>query len=74
MRKGILKLIRDAIQAGELADCDADRLARVVQATLNGSLLQWAIERQGELASWLRGNLAAVLGPLVRRPVRRAQR
>ena len=51
--------------------CAADQLARALQATMNGSLLQWAIEREGQLAPWIRGNIAAVLRPFVRRRGRR---
>jgi AcrR family transcriptional regulator len=66
VRKEIRSLIRDAIKAGELTHCDADKLARAIQATMNGSLLQWAIDREGELAPWIRGNVATVLRPLAR--------
>lgn len=74
IREEIRKLIRQAIAAGEVAPCDADKLARTVQATLNGSLLQWAIEREGKLAAWMGANLETLLRPLAlghgRRPAR----
>lgn len=63
MRAGIASLIRDAKAQGELRPCDVNRLARVVQATLNGSLLEWTIHREGALAAWLRKDLRAVLDP-----------
>lgn len=66
----IRALVREAIRAGELRRCNADQLARAVQATINGSLLQWAIEREGKLAPWIRGNIEAVLRPLRRGRVR----
>ena len=66
LRGEIRALILEAIRVGELRRCNADRLARAVQATLNGSLLQWAIEREGELAPWIRRNIATVLRPLAR--------
>ena len=74
IRQEIRALIRDAISAGDLMPCDADRLARALQATMNGSLLQWAIEREGQLAPWIRANLETVLRPFVRRRRRRAKR
>lgn len=66
VRKEIRSLIRDAIEAGELRPCDAAKLARAVEATMNGSLLQWAIERKGKLSPWIRGNVATVLCPFAR--------
>ena len=47
MRDGIKALIRDAIAAGELIRCDASRLAAAVHATMNGSILNWAVHREG---------------------------
>ena len=74
LRKEIRTLIRAAIAEGELRPCDAGKLARAVQATMNGSLLQWAIERDGTLASWVRGNVATVLRPFTRTGHRRTRR
>ncbi len=74
LRKEIRALVLEAIRVGELRRCNADQLARVVQATINGSLLQWAIERDGALARWIRRNIATILEPLARgrgRPVKR---
>jgi hypothetical protein len=58
---GIRALVKEAVSAGELARCDPSRLARALQATLNGSLLDWAIHRKGSMASWIRQDLRAVL-------------
>jgi len=66
LRGEIRSLVLEAIRVGELRRCNADQLARAVQATINGSLLQWAIEREGELAPWIRRNIATVLRPLAR--------
>jgi hypothetical protein len=41
------RLLDEAVAAGELKPCDTRRLARAVQALMGGSLLQWAIERDG---------------------------
>ena len=56
-------LIKDGIAAGELVKCDAGRLARALQATLNGSILGWAIHREGTMAAWIRRDLRMVLDP-----------
>jgi AcrR family transcriptional regulator len=63
MDGGLRALVEDAIEAGELRRCDAGRLARALQATLNGSLLNWAVQRRGRLASWIRRDLQTVLDP-----------
>jgi AcrR family transcriptional regulator len=63
---GITGLLRDARAAGELKPCDLPRLARAIQATLNGSLLDWAIHRQGTMAAWVRRDLKMVLAPYLR--------
>lgn len=58
---GIRALIRDAIAAGELTRANPDRLASAVQATINGSLLNWAVHREGRLSDWIRRDLRTVL-------------
>jgi len=63
MREGIRALVRDAVAAGELKKCDTLRLARTLHATLNGSMLDWAIHREGDMATWLRRDLKMVLEP-----------
>ncbi|HEX9187873.1 MAG TPA: TetR family transcriptional regulator [Vicinamibacteria bacterium] len=84
MRRGIRALVRDAIGAGELVRGDASRLASALHAALSGSLLAWAVHREGDLAAWLRRDLGTVLegyraerqpgrrGPRGRRPGRLA--
>ncbi|HEX9607137.1 MAG TPA: TetR/AcrR family transcriptional regulator [Gemmatimonadaceae bacterium] len=67
IREQIRSLIHEAIAAGELERCDADKLARAIQATMNGSLLQWAIDPQDKLPTWIRANLTTLLRPLSRR-------
>lgn len=63
-RAAIVDLLVDAIGDGELVPhVDARALARVVETTLSGSLLTWAIYRDGGAARWLRGDLDAVLTP-----------
>jgi AcrR family transcriptional regulator len=60
---GITDLVRHAVRAGELTVPDARRLASAIQATMNGSMLNWAIHRDGTLAAWIRRDLAMVLAP-----------
>jgi hypothetical protein len=63
MREGIRALIRDAVAAGELRRCDSLRLARALHATLNGSILDWVIHREGPMAPSIRRDLRMVLDP-----------
>jgi AcrR family transcriptional regulator len=59
-----LQLLLDAaVKVGELVPCDTLRLARAVQITLGGSLLAWAIERQGTARDCLRDDLEMLLTP-----------
>ena len=51
------------VAAGELVRCDAGQLAGSLQATLNGSMVNWAVHRKGSLAAWLRRDLRGVLTP-----------
>ncbi|HEX6041731.1 TetR/AcrR family transcriptional regulator [Longimicrobium sp.] len=63
MLGGIRVLLDQAVEAGELAACDAESVARTVQTTYNGALVTWAVYRQGTLGDWLRGEIEAVLEP-----------
>jgi AcrR family transcriptional regulator len=65
------KTLADAVAKGELEPCDTTRLARAVQATVGGSLMQWAIDREGKLRKRLREDLEILLAP---RSVPRAKR
>ena len=60
-RDGIRALVNDAIRTGELRRCDAGRLASALQATMNGSMLNWAVHREGDLVAWIRRDLKTVL-------------
>ena len=61
--------LRDAVAARELsADTDVRTVARLIEATLRGSILSWTLYREGSAAEWLREDLEATLRPyLVRR-------
>lgn len=61
--EGYRRLLREAVDAGELVDCDTRRLARAITAVCGGSLIQWAVFRQGTAVAWVRGDVDAVLEP-----------
>jgi AcrR family transcriptional regulator len=69
------RTLDDAIAKGELTPCNTTRLARAVQATVGGSLMQWAIDRDGKLRTRLREDLDTLLQPRYpARPKRRERR
>jgi AcrR family transcriptional regulator len=63
MQEQIRSLLDDAVAAGELGPCDTARLARTVHVTYNGSLITWAVHREGAVEEWLDADLDAVLSP-----------
>ncbi len=62
-RKETQKFLDEAVAAGELVDCDTEELARVIQQVKNGSMLDWAVFREGKLGAWVRDDLEALLRP-----------
>ncbi len=64
MQQEIRRSLNDASKAGELRRCNTAELARTVQVAYNGSLVTWAIYRQGSLGGWIRRNLQTLLAPL----------
>ena len=63
MQRGYGALLDDAIEAGELVQCDTERLARAVEAVAAGSLIGWAIHRRGKAEAWVRKDLETLLAP-----------
>lgn len=63
MRREIRKFLDDAIKSGELQPCDTERLAMAVAGMMNGSLLQWAIDREGDVKERMRADLDTLLRP-----------
>jgi AcrR family transcriptional regulator len=63
MQAWIKTLLDEAVTEGELPRGDTKRLTRAVQAIIGGSLLQWAIDREGKVADRLREDLDALLKP-----------
>jgi AcrR family transcriptional regulator len=56
-------LLEDAVRAGELRRCPVARLARSVQSLMGGSLLNWAIYREGKADAWIAADLGILLKP-----------
>ena len=57
------KLLHEAIAARELKPCDTAALAQLVQQANGGAMLDWAVYRNGPLATWIRHSLEALLAP-----------
>jgi AcrR family transcriptional regulator len=63
MQAEIMKLLDEAVGAGELQDCDTRKLARSVQSLLGGSMLQWAIDRDTTVLERVHEDLDTLLRP-----------
>ena len=61
--EGYRVLLEEAVAAGELVRCNTARLARLIAALEGGSMLTWAIRREGSMAAWLRKDLESALQP-----------
>ncbi|HEY7286290.1 MAG TPA: TetR/AcrR family transcriptional regulator [Vicinamibacterales bacterium] len=72
-RQEIRKFLDDAVKSGELQPCDTLRLAMAVAGMMNGSLLQWAIDREGDVKERMRADLDTLLRPR-RVPTRKTRR
>ncbi len=62
-RQGIVELLDEAIAAGELRECDTDRLSVAVDAIAGGALINWAIHREGTAREAIGDALETLLGP-----------
>jgi AcrR family transcriptional regulator len=66
------QLVADAVSVRELrADTDPRALARMIEVTLDGSLLAWTLYREGSAADRLRDDLEAALRPYLVSRVKR---
>jgi AcrR family transcriptional regulator len=74
MRGEIKALLDDAVKQKELAGCDTTRLALAVAAVMNGSLLAWAVDREGTVRDRMQADLDALLQPRVLKTARRTRR
>ena len=63
VRAGYQALLQEAISVGELIECDAGALAGALQAVAAGSLLNWAIHRDGPVADWVRADIETLITP-----------
>ncbi len=61
--KELRKVLDEAVRAGELRSSSTRRLARAIQAMIGGSLLGWAIYREGKAPAWIAADLEVLLGP-----------
>ena len=71
---GYRRLLDEAVAARELVPCDTARLARAVDAVAGGSLIGWAVYREGTAESWVRYDLETLLASYRRRTTRRSSR
>jgi AcrR family transcriptional regulator len=60
---GYRDLLDEAVAADELVACDTEKLARAIGAVSGGSLIAWAIHREGSAEEWVRADLETLLGP-----------
>jgi len=60
---GYRALLKEAIAAGELKPHDTARMARAINAMSGGSLIAWAILREGTAEKWVRRDLETLLAP-----------
>jgi AcrR family transcriptional regulator len=63
MRDETQRILDEAVSVGELVNCDTGALARFLQQVFNGSMVDWAVFREGTLQQWLRRDLEALLKP-----------
>jgi hypothetical protein len=61
--EGYRRLLREAIEAGELRRCDTRRLARALSSMGGGALISWAIVREGKADAWVRADIEMLLEP-----------
>ena len=71
---GYRALIDEAVAAGELVPCDTRALARAVGALSGGSLIGWAIHREGTAEKWVTSDLETLLAPYRRGRAAKASR
>jgi AcrR family transcriptional regulator len=60
---GYKALLDDAVKKGDLIKCDTRRLASAVGAMAGGSLISWAVMRQGTAEQFVRRDLQTLLAP-----------
>ena len=63
MEAGYVALLNEAVKAGELVRCDTTALARALSAIAGGSLISWAVFREGTAEAWVRRDLDTLVRP-----------
>jgi AcrR family transcriptional regulator len=58
-----VRLAQEAVAAGELVPCDTTALARAIGAVATGSLIGWAVYRQGKAEEWVRRDIDTLVAP-----------
>jgi AcrR family transcriptional regulator len=67
-RRELEELLRNAVEAGELASgTDTEALALSIETIVSGALLTWALYREGSASAWMRARVDATLAPYLRR-------
>lgn len=61
---GYRALLDEAVAEREIVPCDTKRLARALSAMCCGSMLNWAILREGTVVQWLRDDMEILVAPL----------
>ena len=70
-RRELERLVREAVDAGELAaGTDSPALARAIEITVGGSLMAWAVYQEGSAAAWISHDLETLLRPYLPRRTR----
>ncbi len=60
---GYTALLDDAVRAKELRPCDTAALSRTINAVTGGSLIGWAVFREGTAEQWVLADLETLLAP-----------
>jgi AcrR family transcriptional regulator len=63
IRRETRKLLDQAVAVRELRDCDTAELARLIHDAHGGTMLSWAVYREGSVATAVRRTLEALLAP-----------
>jgi len=63
LRAGLRALVAAAVDAGELGGAPPNDIADLVEATYNGALVGWVVERDGAAWDYVRPRLEALLAP-----------
>lgn len=62
-RNAIQRLLDESIQAKELVPCDTAMLALTLQSVYEGAITTWLVYQQGDIASWVTGQLVTTIDP-----------